>query len=199
MKIRFATAALLVTGLAATPLAQAQSNRGSGAIFHTAILGSYGYWLGQDSELDNKGYGYGATIRYMGGSQASTRLGVGVNWVRNRLKVDNTYRANGRTYTDDLTLRRLGMDLYYGLPANTRGNVPYFLAGGGRMTAQGDTAGQGGVETNEGFWEVGMGMINGGSGYTAFALELKYIGTTGQKVRSDNGLIELSMSIGYNW
>jgi hypothetical protein len=199
MKVRFLTAALLATGLAASSPIQAASRQDSGAILHTAILGSYGYWLGQDSELDNKGYGYGATIRYMGGSQASTRLGVGVNWVRNRLKVDDTYRANGRTFTDDLTMRRLGMDLYYGLPANTRGNVPYFLAGGGRLTTKGDTVGDGSVETGEGFWEVGMGMINGGSGYTAFALELKYIGTMGKKIRSDNGLIELSMSIGYNW
>ncbi|MFB6260791.1 MAG: hypothetical protein ABEJ96_02895 [Thiohalorhabdaceae bacterium] len=44
-----------------------------------------------------------------------------------------------------------------------------------------------------------MGIINGGSQYTAFALELKYIGSLDDKVRRDDGIIELSLSLGYNW
>ena len=193
-----AVAALLAAGLAAAP-AHAQSRGGSGSIFHTAVLGTYGYWVSQNSDLADTGYGYGATARYFGGSNAGSRLGIGVNWVRNRLKVDDTYAADGRTYGDNLTLRRLGVDLYYGLPANTRGNVPYFLAGGGRMTAEGDTTAGETVETRETFWEAGMGIINGGSGYTAFALELKYIRALEEKVRDDDGLLQLSMSFGYNW
>jgi hypothetical protein len=126
-------------------------------------------------------------------------FGLGVNWMRTRLDVSGGYRADGKTFRNELTLDRLGADLYYRLPANTRGNVPYLLAGGGRLSAEGDLAGGGSGDSDGSFWEAGLGIINGGSSYTAFALELKYIGTLDEKVRRDDGIIELSMSVGYNW
>ena len=120
--------------------------------------------------------------------------------MQNTLDVSGSYNAGGNTYTDELDLDRVGVDLYYGLPANERNNVPYFLAGGGRLTAEGTTTADSTASAEESFWEVGMGIINGGSGYTAFALELKYIGKAGgAEIRKDDGIIELSMSIGYNW
>jgi len=196
---RALAAVLLAGSLIAAPPAAAQSRQASGSILHTALLGTYGFWMGQDSALEGQGAGYGATVRYLGGSPGGTRLGVGINWVRNTLAVKDRYRADGRTFTDDLTTRRTGVDLYYGLPANERGNVPYFLAGGGRMVTAGDTAANGNIATGENFWEAGMGIINGGSQYTAFALELKYIRAMEQKIRADDGIIQLSMSVGYNW
>ena len=196
--------AAALTGLALvtapTPLpAQSQggsANTSGGGVLHTAVVGAYDHWLGQSGRLDNGKWGYGATIRYLSGGAP---FGIGVNWMRNKVDVSGRYRAQGHTFNDTLTMDRLGADLYYPLEANSRGNVPYLLAGGGRLSAEGETA-SGSTESESGtFWEAGLGIINGGSNYTAFALELKYIGTLDEKVRSDDGIIELSMSIGYNW
>ncbi len=189
--------ACLVLLLGAGP-ASAQP-AGNGPIFHTAFLGGYSLWLGQGKELEDRNWAYGGTVRYFGGSSGGTRLGIGVNWVRNEVGLKRDYTAGDHTFTEDLTLTRLGGDLYYGLPANRRGNVPYFLAGGGRLTAEGETAAGATEELEGSFWEAGMGIINGGSNYTAFALELKYIGQLDDELRSDDGMIQLSMSVGYNW
>ncbi|MEF8981117.1 hypothetical protein [Thiohalorhabdus sp.] len=172
------------------------SGSGPGSIFHTAVVGSYGFWVGQPSELDDNKWGYGATVRYFSGGLP---LGVGVSWMRHKLDVSGTYRTESEAFRNQLTLDRLGVDLYYRLPPNARGNVPYLLAGGGQVTAKGDLAGGGNGEATGGFWEAGMGIINGGSRYTAFSLELKYIGSLDDKVRQDDGIIELSLSMGYNW
>ncbi|HKJ88177.1 MAG TPA: hypothetical protein VKA48_06685, partial [Gammaproteobacteria bacterium] len=166
---------------------------------HTAALAGYDYWLGQASNLPSQRWGYGATIKYFGGSSSSSRLGVGVNWMHNTLNVSSSYTAAGKTFTDKLDTDRVGVDLYYGLPANERNNVPYFLAGGGHLTAKGTTTAGKKESAGGNFWEAGMGIINGGSRYTAFALELKYVGKVGSGVRKDDGILELSMSIGYNW
>lgn len=185
---------------APTPLL-AQSQNGSaggnrGGILHTAAVGAYDHWLGQSGRLDDGNWGYGATVRYFAGGAP---LGIGFHWMRNKVDVSGSYRAQGHTFNDTLTMDRLGADLYYPLEPNSRGNVPYLLAGGGRLTAEGDTTAGTTEEESGTFWEAGLGIINGGANYTAFALELKYIGTLNEKVRSDDGIIELSMSIGYNW
>ena len=191
-------AALATASLLAASPAPAQDAMG-GPILHTAFLGGYSLWLGQSGDLESRNWAYGGTLRYFGGASGGTRLGFGANWLRNNVSINGRYRTGGRTFTDELRLTRLGGDLYYGLPPNRRGNVPYFLAGGGQLTAEGETAGGATAELEEGFWEVGMGIINGGSNYTAFALELKYIGKLENEVRSDDGMIQLSMSVGYNW
>lgn len=185
---------------APTPLiAQSQNGSAGGnrsGILHTAAVGAYDHWLGQSGRLDGGKWGYGATVRYFAGGAP---FGIGFNWMRNKLDVSGSYRAQGHTFNDTLTMDRLGADLYYPLEPNSRGNLPYLLAGGGRLTTEGKTAGGATEEESGTFWEAGLGIINGGSNYTAFALELKYIGTLNEKVRSDDGIIELSMSIGYNW
>jgi hypothetical protein len=192
-------AALGVAVLAIAPAAAQQAGGGPGGrgtIFHTAAVGSYGYWLGQGSKLPETKWGYGATVRYL---PAGMPFGLGFNWMRNRLDISGTYRADGHVFNDELTMERLGGDLYYQLEPNARGNVPYLLAGGGTFTGTGDVAAGGTEAVSETFWEAGLGIINGGSSYTAFALELKYIGAIDRKIRNDDGIIELSMSVGYNW
>ena len=195
-------AALAGLALTLTPsalLAQSQggsASAGSGGVLHTAVVGAYDHWLGQSARLDGGKWGYGATIRYLSGGAP---FGIGFNWMRNKVDVSGSYRAQGHTFNDTLTMDRVGADLYYPLEPNSRGNLPYLLAGGGRLTTEGETT-AGTTEAESGtFWEAGLGIINGGANYTAFALELKYIGTLNEKVRSDDGIIELSMSIGYNW
>lgn len=196
---------LSLAGLPSTAVAQqpqgGADDSGSGTIFHTALVGSYGFWMGQPGELDDKKWGYGATVRYFSGGAP---VGIGFNWMRHKLDVSGTYRTESETFRNQVTMDRLGGDLYYRLPPNARGNVPYLLAGGGQVTAQGDladggSAGGGSGDATGAFWEAGMGIINGGSQYTAFALELKYIGSLDDKVRRDDGIIELSLSMGYNW
>ncbi|HKJ72176.1 MAG TPA: hypothetical protein VKA55_10525 [Gammaproteobacteria bacterium] len=191
------TAALLLV-LAAAPAAAQQAGGDSGggsSVTHLAVVGAYDYWLGQDSHLKDSGWGYGATLRYLSGGMP---LGFGVTWMRNKVDISGTYRADGHAFTNRLTMDRLGADLYYPMAPNARGNVPYLLAGGGRMTTDGDLAGGGSATVRESFWEAGMGIVNGGSRYTAFALELKYVAPLQRKVRKDDGMIELSMSVGYN-
>ncbi|MFA9460834.1 hypothetical protein [Thiohalorhabdus methylotrophus] len=190
---------LLAAACLLLPQAAVAQARGGGAIVHTAALVGYDVWIGQSSELSDRRWGYGATFKYFGGSAETSRLGIGVTWMHNTLKVSSPYSADGRTFDEDLDLDRVGVDLYYGLPANTRNEVPYFLAGGGQLTAEGGTVNGDTESVSENFWEVGMGIINGGSRYTSFALELKYIGKMGSEIREDDGIIELSMSIGYNW
>jgi len=159
-------------------------------------VAGYDFWLGQPSPLDDQKFGYGATIRYLG---SGFPVGIGVNWMRNKLDIAGSYSAEDQTFRNELTLDRVGADLYYRLPPNSRGNVPYLLAGGGQLTAEGDLVSGGSGDLEGSFWEAGLGIINGGSDYTAFALELKYIGSVNEKIRRDDGIIELSMSIGYNW
>lgn len=205
MTHRTALAATLLGGslilLPAIALAQSSpgggSNpSGSGTIVHTAVVGSYSQWLGQSRALSDQRWGYGATIRYLAGGMP---LGLGVNWMRNDFDTSGTYRADGKDFRGELSMDRLGGDLYYRLPPNARGNVPYLLAGGGQTLVEGDLASGERGEAEGAFWEAGLGIVNGGSNYTAFALELKYVGTLDDKVRRDDGIIELSMSIGYNW
>ncbi|KPV40465.1 hypothetical protein AN478_06655 [Thiohalorhabdus denitrificans] len=202
--IRFRLPALamaaLCLSLPLTPDAWAQDRRGGGgSILHTAAVAGYDFWLGQRNELPDQDWSYGATIKYFGGSPESNRLGLGVNWMHSTLDVSSPVAADDRSFTDELVLDRVGVDLYYGMPANDRNEVPYFLAGGGRLTAEGDTAAGETDSVQETFWQVGMGIINGDAQNTAFALELKYIGKAGTEIREDNGIIELSMSLGYNW
>lgn len=196
-------AALAAVGLAGLPATAAgqqapeeSAPSGQGSIFHTAVVGSYGFWLGQADGLDDKKWGYGATVRYL---SSGVPVGIGFNWMRHKLDVSGTYRTESQSFRNQVTMDRLGGDLYYRLPPNARGNVPYLLAGGGQVSAEGDLVGGGSGDATGAFWEAGLGIINGGSQYTAFALELKYIGSLDDKVRRDDGIIELSMSMGYNW
>jgi hypothetical protein len=170
-------------------------------IVHAGVLGTYNYWDGQGSGLEDSDWGYGGTFKFLTGTTGGTRLGMSVTWVRNGLDTGSGgYQADGRTFIERLTMDRTAVDFLYGLPENRNGNVPYFLAGGGRLQAEGDTAAGDTASLSERFWEVGVGIVNGQSDALAFALEAKYLGTWGgQEVRSDDGLVELSMSVGYNW
>jgi len=186
----------LPSAAVAQQLQEGAEDSGSGTIFHTALVGSYGFWMGQPGQLDDQKWGYGATVRYFSGGPP---VGIGFNWIRHKLDVSGSYGTESETFRDQVTMDRIGGDLYYRLAPNARGNVPYLLAGGGQVTAEGDLADGGSGEATGAFWEAGMGIINGGSQYTAFALELKYIGSLDDKVRQDDGIIELSLSMGYNW
>lgn len=195
--------AALALATAAGPVSAQQSATLDAAptIVHTAAVGTYNYWDGQGGGLDDSDWGYGATAKFLTGSTGGTRLGLGVTWIRNDLDTGSGgYATGGKTWVDDLTQERIALDLLYGLPENRNGNIPYFLAGGGRMTTRGDTADGGSPSEGERFWEVGMGIVNGQAAALAFALEAKYIGSWGSReARADDGLLELSMSVGYNW
>lgn len=196
------TAALALAGMSLPASAQQLATMDAApTVVHTAAVGTYNYWDGQGSGLDDSDWGYGATFKFLTGSVGGSRLGLGVTWIRNGLSIGSGgYAAGDHTFVDRLTMERTAVDFLYGLPENRNGNVPYFLAGIGRLSGSGDTADGGTASASERFWEAGMGIVNGQAASLAFALEAKYVaGWGGQEVRSDNGLVELSMSVGYNW
>ena len=196
------TAALALAVSCAPAIAQQSATLDAApTIVHTAAVGTYNYWDGQGSGLDDSDWGYGATWKFLTGAVGGSRLGLGVTWIRNGLSIGSGgYSAGDHTFVDRLTLERTAVDLLYGLPENRNGNVPYFLVGAGRLSGSGDTAGGDSASVSERFWEAGMGIVNGQAAALAFALEAKYVASWGgQEVRSDDGLVELSMSVGYNW
>jgi hypothetical protein len=170
-------------------------------IVHTAALGTYDYWDGRTGSLEDSDWGYGATAKYLTGSAGGTRLGLGLTWVRNNLDTGSSdLVAGNHRFQGELTVERTAVDFLYGLPENRNGNVPYFLGGVGRQSGRGGTTDGGSATVRERFWELGMGIINGQAQALAFALEAKYAGAwENWEIGGDRGMVELSMSVGYNW